>query len=164
MKLFLVQHGDAVIQEVDPQRPLSEQGKRDVETMARWLHQASVRADHVLHSGKRRAHQTAEMLAQVMTTGGSCSSLSGMAPNDPVEAVAATVAALSQDTVLVGHLPFMSRLASLLIGADPERGIVAFQPGSIVCLEKDRSGRFSVNWMLRPDVLPKGPDASHEDR
>lgn len=159
MKLFLVQHGDAVIQEVDPQRPLSEQGKRDIETLARWLRKASVRADHVLHSGKLRAQQTAEVLAKAMTTSGSCSNLSGMAPNDPAEAMVATVAALSQDTVLVGHLPFMSRLVSVLTGVDPERGIVAFQPASIVLLEKDRSGRFTINWMLRPDVLPKDPGA-----
>src|SRR5688572_29245639 len=37
MRLYLVQHGEAVPEQVDPQRPLSEAGRRDVQAMARLL-------------------------------------------------------------------------------------------------------------------------------
>ncbi|MFZ0257074.1 MAG: phosphohistidine phosphatase SixA [Gammaproteobacteria bacterium] len=155
MKLFLVQHGEAVSKDIDPQRPLSKQGEHDVEKMAALLNRAGIDVERVLHSGKRRAQQTAEVLAKAVTASGVCDDISGMAPHDPVEAFAESIATFTRDTALVGHLPFMSRLASRLVIRDPERAIVAFQPGSIVCLEGDPSGTFTISWMLRPELLAK---------
>jgi len=37
VRLYLVQHGEAVPEEVDPTRPLSEAGKLDVERLAWFL-------------------------------------------------------------------------------------------------------------------------------
>ena len=63
MRLYLVQHGDALPEQVDPERPLSAEGRRDVEAVARLLASAGTRAVRVAHSGKLRAQQTAEVLA-----------------------------------------------------------------------------------------------------
>lgn len=153
MKLFLVQHGDAVSKDIDPQRPLSERGQRDVEKIAVLLGQAGICAERVLHSGKPRAQQTALVLAKAVIVGGDCEPITGMAPNDPVDTFAKNLATWTEDTFLVGHLPFMSRLVSLLVVADQEREIVAYQPGSVVCLEQTQSGRWAVSWMVRPDLL-----------
>ena len=43
MKLYLVQHGQAVSKEEDPERPLSEQGREDVRRVATRLGEAGVR-------------------------------------------------------------------------------------------------------------------------
>ncbi len=37
MKLYLVQHGKALSKEADPQRPLSEEGIREVKKMAEFI-------------------------------------------------------------------------------------------------------------------------------
>jgi phosphohistidine phosphatase SixA len=63
MRLYLVQHGDAVPERLDPERPLSASGRREVQAVARLLADTGVRAAHVVHSGKLRAQQTAELLA-----------------------------------------------------------------------------------------------------
>ena len=39
--------------------------------------------------------------------------------------------------VLVDHLPFLDRLASLLVVGDADRSIVRFQMGGIVCLVRE---------------------------
>ena len=57
MKLYLTQHGLAVAKDVDPERPLSEQGRRDVRRLVDFLADAGVRVKQVLHSGKTRAEQ-----------------------------------------------------------------------------------------------------------
>ena len=38
MKLYLMQHGDALQKDVDPDRPLSPRGRRDIEKIAAFLH------------------------------------------------------------------------------------------------------------------------------
>ncbi len=46
MRLYLVQHGEAVTKAVDPDRPLSEQGRADVERLAIWMGAQGVEVDH----------------------------------------------------------------------------------------------------------------------
>ena len=111
MRLYLVQHGDAVPEQVDPQRPLSATGRREVEAIGRLLASAGVRLTRVVHSGKLRAEQTAELLAMACAPDHGVEASAGLSPNDPVKPVARTIASRPMDTMLVGHLPFMARLA-----------------------------------------------------
>ena len=42
MRLFLVQHGNALTKDMDPERGLSESGKQDVANVAAFLARGSV--------------------------------------------------------------------------------------------------------------------------
>jgi phosphohistidine phosphatase len=153
MKLYLVQHGEAVGKDVDPERPLSEQGEQDVAALAVFLQRASMTVGRLWHSGKLRARQTAELLAGKALRGASIEPVSGINPNDSVAVFAQDADVWEQDTLVVGHLPFLSRLVALLITGGAEREVVSFRPGTVVCLERDAADRWTVLWMLRPDLL-----------
>ncbi|NNG02890.1 MAG: phosphohistidine phosphatase SixA [Inquilinus sp.] len=153
MKLYLVQHGEAVAKEVDPERPLSDRGRQDVERLGRFLGDRGVRVSRVWHSGKTRARQTAERLAAAVAPGVEAEVRAGLAPNDPTEALAGTLGDGREDTMVVGHLPFMARLATRLVTTREDGPIVAYRPGSLVCLERDADGAWAVAWMLRPELL-----------
>ena len=163
MRLYLVQHGEALAKEQDPERPLSPRGRSDVARTARFLGQAGIRVTRIAHSGKTRARQTAELLADALLESGDCEARSGIDPKDPIEPLAEEAASLSHDTLLVGHLPFMGRLASRLVSPGGEQDAVAFQPGSVVCLERGAEGSWSLAWMIRPELLASpsraGPEA-----
>ena len=152
MKLYLVQHGDAVDRTVDPDRPLSEQGVHDVKAIAGVLRAAGIRVDRVWHSGKHRAGQTAAILAGVIAPSMTVEPVDGIRPNDAVAVFAEDADVWDQDTLVVGHLPFMARLVSLLVTGDPEQQLVNYSPGSVVCLER-RATHWIVSWMLRPDMF-----------
>jgi phosphohistidine phosphatase len=66
MRLYLVQHGEAVAEDVDPARPLSATGQSDVTKVARFLAASGLSVSQVLHSGKLRAEQTAALLAAAL--------------------------------------------------------------------------------------------------
>jgi phosphohistidine phosphatase len=153
MRLYLLQHGDAVPESVNRERPLSEKGRLDVKRLARFVGWSAFKARRILHSGKLRARQSAELVAPEMGEGAAPEAAPGLEPNDPVEPVAAQAAAWREDVLLVGHMPFLGRLAALLVCGDAERPVAAFQPGSMACLERDDSGRWSIAWMLRPELL-----------
>ena len=55
-----------------------------MQKMAEFLRTAGVTANEVQHSGKRRAEQTAEILAAAIA-GGRLRERSGLQPNDPIE-------------------------------------------------------------------------------
>ena len=153
MRIYLTQHGLAVPKDVDPDRPLSEQGREDARRLADFLNKAGIQVGQVLHSGKTRAEQTAAILAEALLPEGQAQAHAGLAPNDPLETLSAEIAFWSVDTLIVGHLPYLGRLASLLLVSDPDRPLLACQPGSMACLEKDAEGHWVLAWMVRPELL-----------
>ena len=163
MRVYLVQHAEAVPADENPDRPLSEKGRTDVQRVASFLAR-SVRVGRIVHSPKMRARDTAVVLAQALGPGGVVEeAASGLAPNDSVEVVADLIAGWSDDTMVVGHLPFMGRLAAYLVAGSEDADVVAFQPGTVACLERadgedaedgeGGEGDWTVAWMVRPGLL-----------
>ena len=66
MKLYLVRHGKACARDVDPERPLTHQGREDIRRLAAFLERAGIRVERVIHGGKLRAVRTAARLAEAM--------------------------------------------------------------------------------------------------
>jgi phosphohistidine phosphatase len=153
MDLFLMQHGEALAETDDPARPLSGAGRAAVERVAGRAQAAGVRVDRCLHSGKLRAEQTAMVLGGAV--GARIEARSGLAPNDPVVPVAQWLRGSVEDPsiALVGHLPFLDRLASLLIGDDENAHVIEFQMGGLVKLvPKQQGAGFAVAWALTPEI------------
>ncbi len=153
MKLYLVRHGEALAKEIDPDQSLSETGRANVERLAAFVGQRGVRAARILHSGKTRARQTAEILAEAMADAGACAARDGLAPNDPTAPVADAFAESQDDTVLVGHLPFLGDLAARLVVGSEGVIVAVFRPATMVCLEYGVGSGWYVAWMLRADML-----------
>jgi len=148
-----VQHGEARAEHEDPARPLSERGRRDVERVARAVARAGVRPARIAHSGKRRARETAELFAAALDPPGGVVEIGGLGPNDDPAVAARRAAGAAEHLMLVGHLPHLGRLASLLVLGDPARELVAFRMGGVVCLGRE-AGAWRVCWMLTPELVP----------
>lgn len=153
MKLYIVRHGDALPRERDPDCPLSARGRADAERLAGFLRAGGIRAARVVHSGKTRARQTADALARALTPGKESEARAGLDPNDPTDALVSEASRWTDDVALVGHLPFVGRLAARLVVGREDPGVAAFQPGSMLCLERDDDGVWTISWMLRPELL-----------
>ncbi len=154
MTLYLVRHAQALSKYEDPQRPLSDQGRADIRKVAAFLGaRGMVQVRRILHSGKLRARQTAEALAERLKATGSVSETDGLAPLDDPTVWAGCLADTDEDLMLVGHLPHMSKLAALLITGGADQPVVMFKPGGVVCLERDDEGRWSLRWMVVPELL-----------
>jgi phosphohistidine phosphatase len=153
MKLYLVQHGEACAKQVDPERPLTERGNADVDRLAAFLKQAGIRVERVIHSEKLRAVQTAEYLAQAIAPGVVPESSGIINPNDDPRAFDWQSDSWDHDTLVVGHLPFVAKLVSHLVVEDEDKPLTAWQPGSIVCLERADHTGWKINWMLTPELF-----------
>ena len=153
MRLYLVQHGDALPKDLDPKRPLSPKGRRDIARIGAELARPRLTIERIFHSGKLRAKESAETLCAALAERQSVEILAGLSPNDPVKTFMHKVEAWRKDVVVVGHLPFMSRLVGALVAGDEDACIVAFEPGSMVCVERDHEGCWHIVWMIRPDAF-----------
>jgi phosphohistidine phosphatase len=148
MKLLLVQHGEAVSDGSDARKPLSAEGVRDVRALASACRKAGLRARDIVHSGKLRAEQTAEILADALSL--PVRAVAGLDPLDPVKPVAHECEDWTEDRIIVGHMPFLGRLATLLLADHEDPPAVAFQRGGMVCLEKRGPREWCLLWTLFP--------------
>ncbi len=153
MKIYLVQHGNAVAKEANPERPLSEEGRREVERIAGFIKPLNISVCNLWHSPKTRAVQTAEILAGVIKSDGGVIEHEGLGPNDDVVKIRDEIVKRGEDIMIVGHLPFLGRLASLLITGSESAKVAAFQQGGTVCLESSEDNVFTICWMVTPELL-----------
>jgi len=153
MKLYLIQHGQATTEEVDPSRPLTTKGRSDVQKIASFLKGAGVGPSLILHSGKTRAQQTAEIITAQLGPDCHVREREGLAPSDPAKALANELSGMANDLMIVGHLPFLGKLVSLLMAGSESKNLVAFRQGGVVCLQRNEDQTWQVAWMVTPDLL-----------
>jgi phosphohistidine phosphatase len=77
----------------------------------------------------------------------------GLAPNDDITAIKDELVTAQQDTMIVSHMPFVSKLASLLLTGREFADTVAFRQGGIVALSSSEENQWQIEWMVIPDLL-----------
>ena len=158
MMLYLMQHAQAVPEEVDAQRPLSPEGREAIGRVAARAAQLALPVAHIYHSGKLRARQTAEVLGEALHLESVAEELDGLGPKAHAEPLARWLRVETQKQtvggmVLVSHQPLLERLASLLLTGDEEMGVVLIQYAALVALAPKGDGKhFAVQWMLTPEL------------
>ncbi|MBW2038050.1 MAG: phosphohistidine phosphatase SixA [Deltaproteobacteria bacterium] len=154
MNLYLVQHAEPKREEEDPQKPLSEKGWSDIGKVAAFIvEHTNIQVISIMHSGKTRARQTAEALAEHLNPPEGVKEAEGLESLADPSRWAQRLAETKEDIMLVGHLPHLSKLSAHLLCQDENKRIVNFQMGGIVCLGRDESGIWSVRWMVIPQIL-----------
>ena len=147
MLLFLVHHGDAVGPDVDPRRPLSAEGKAEVERLAAQAASLGARPTVVWHSGKLRAKQTAEAFWRACNALAEFSATRDLQPDDPPQWLRDRLRLETRDILIAGHFPYLPRLLALLITGG-EAGVV-FPPHGVVALETQDEGQtWQERWRL----------------
>jgi phosphohistidine phosphatase len=133
LRLYLVHHGNAVGPDVDPRRPLSPEGRAEVERLAAQAAGRGAMPAVVWHSGKLRAKQTAEAFWRACNALADLSATRDLQPDDPPQWMRDRLRAEARDILIAGHFPYLPRLLALLTSGGeagvsfPEHGIVALE-------------------------------------
>lgn len=149
MFLYLVRHGEAKNKDDDPDRSLSDQGMDDVNKVAHAMSKKNISVATIFHSGKKRAEQTSQIIAEAISATKGISDQEGLKPNDDPSLWLDKIESMDENIMLVGHLPHLDVLTSQLLG----RGSVRFSAGQAVCLEKDPNGRWTLRWTIAPNDI-----------
>lgn len=155
MALFLVQHGISAAKDIDPERGLTDQGSAETARIAQVAKGYGIRVGRIIHSGKKRAAQTASIYHDALSLQTPLEVVPGLNPLDDVRGFAEGIT-LEADLMVVGHMPFMQRLVGYLVAGSAEMKIYQFQNSGIVCLDADEQadGRLDwfIKWTLNPNI------------
>jgi len=152
MRVYLIQHGKAKSKEEDPERGLSEEGLHETRRTAEAFGRMDPEVYVVWHSGKLRARQTAEIVAEALGIPKRIMEHSNLAPMDDVRIVAKELEGSGHNIAITGHLPFLSKLAGILLTGRDGPEPVQFRNSGIVCLELGEKG-WNLPWAVTPDFF-----------
>lgn len=153
MLIYIMRHGDAVSQaKTDFQRPLSDYGRRQVQSMVLSL--MNKPPTRMLVSPYLRAQQTAEIIQCGLTKVGEglpFETVSYITPNDSADKVVDQLGEEAFERVLlVSHQPLVGSLLTLLV--EGHNMGCAVNTASILCLECEYlgAGQANLNWIKTP--------------
>lgn len=150
MRLYLIQHGISLPEEEDPEKSLGPQGKEQTQKVAEFLRTKNIKVDCIWHSTKMRAIQTAKIISNCIF----CLDVqekNDLNPLDSVEKFPDEIHALNKNLMIVGHLPFLQKLVSLLLAESEDFQFVTFKNSGAVCLEYSDS--WQIAWMVIPEII-----------
>lgn len=163
MDLYLLRHAVAVERgtagfEADHLRPLTAEGRVKMEEIAAGMAALELKFDVILTSPYVRAHQTAEIAAAALRQSKKLRHEPALqADRSPQEFVARLAGKLAEHERLlaVGHEPFLSSLATLLLGL-PGGAALVMKKGSLCKLTVSRfkpRPAAQLEWLLTPRQL-----------
>lgn len=160
MELYLMQHGMSLSKELDPEQPLSPVGRDQVEKSAQAARLMGLNVDLLITSPKKRAQQTAAMLAQALGY-----PASGIRVSEAVKAMTPPSVTLQYieelqqryelaRVCIVGHMPSIGEIVSTLITSD-SKAAVQIENAGLLRLDildfKRPAG--SLAWYMGPQQL-----------
>ena len=160
VNLYILRHGIAVDRgtlgfKTDADRPLTPKGKRQLRQIAEAMENMDVQFSLILSSPFVRARQTAEIVAKTLKLKKRLAFSDELTPAGDPKILIRQLNELkpaSENVLLVGHEPYLSRFISQLISGDPDMGI-DFKKGGLCKLETGmlRFGRCAtLAWLLTP--------------
>ncbi|MFT5701246.1 MAG: phosphohistidine phosphatase [Desulforhopalus sp.] len=155
MAIFLVQHGLSAPKDIDPEKGLSDFGREETNRIAQVAKGYKIPVQKIVHSGKKRAEQTAGIFHETLALETPIKSISGINPMDDAQSFAATLKP-KENLMVVGHMPFMERLVSFLTTGTENCRVFKFQNSGIVCLDMesgaDNEADWFIKWTLNPNI------------
>ncbi len=152
MRLYLVRHGEAAEQDNGGEPILSEWGKFEVEKTGTEIAERIDKLDIIFHSIKLRAQQTAKIIQTKLKFDATVpiNEMEGLKPNDSAEEIAEWAGQMQNDIMLVGHLPFMNKLAGILLKESEKSYSLSFGTASVASFERGDSGDWMLLWVFNP--------------
>lgn len=154
MKLYLMQHALAYSAAEEPERPLNLEGIVQAKAAARGIKRLGLAFDLIVASPKRRAHQTAALIAEgvrfpysdILTT-------STALPEHPPEGLLELLYREPPESriLVVGHLPQLAKLAASLM----QGGTLQIANAGLACFDLDQSRAAKLDFHLQAEHLAR---------
>ena len=138
MKIYMMQHGQPLPKEKDPERGLSEEGMRQINLSAKAMKKMGMKVDVICSSPKKRARQTAEIVAKELGYPIEKIKISSLFKplSPPADAISYLQSFTDKTIFIAGHLPSLAEIASELLSEGHIS--IQFQMGGVCEIEVEQ--------------------------
>ncbi|MFW6147787.1 MAG: SixA phosphatase family protein [Thermodesulfobacteriota bacterium] len=157
MEIYLMQHGLALPKEEDPEEGLSPEGDELIHASGKALSKMGIGFDAILASTKKRARQTAAIVAEeVAFPVGNIIETDKVKAKTPPEETIQVLAELSGCTkvLIAGHLPSLAEVTSFFLTGGSKAAVI-FENGGCCRIDVEELPTHSgkLRWYVTPEQL-----------
>ena len=134
MYLYLIQHARSKPVTEDPERGISSIGKKETLEICRYIKTEDIKTDEIWVSSKKRSQETADLITMNTSLENIIYEKDFLNPDDPVETAAKFINHRKKTIMIVGHLPFLSKLSSFLLTGSVNYQLIKYRNSGIVTL------------------------------
>ncbi len=152
MKVYLMQHALAYSADENPQRPLSPAGIAQAKAAAKGVKRLGLSFDLIVTSDKRRAHQTAALIAEgVRYPHSDIMTSEAVLPDCPPLALLDLLSKESPESsvLVVGHLPHLAKFSEHLL----QGGELLFENAGLASFDLTMSASAKLEYLLTAKQL-----------
>jgi phosphohistidine phosphatase len=153
MKIFLMRHGHAAANRYEAERPLSRQGEQQAARAGEFLVKIGEVPDIIIHSPLNRSKMTASGVAAASGGKSILERRDGLEPEDDASSFLSKILpefrAAGRKVMLVGHDPFISNFAKLLLTNSMAGLSLDFSRGTLLGAETIGPEADRMIWRLR---------------
>ena len=150
MYLYLMRHAQAKQKVEDPQCGITPKGEKATGQMADYFKKLQPRVREIWHSDKLRARQTADIMASRLGLREKLIEKPELSPMSDIFKIIEQLNPIENNLMIVGHLPHLARISSMLLSGDQEAEQIRFSNSAIVCLQREKQ-LWQLVWMVVPD-------------
>jgi phosphohistidine phosphatase len=150
MDLFILRHGKAGHssgEADDDKRALTPAGRKEIRTIARWMHREKIQFDVIASSPLVRASETAGIVARTLDLKDQVVIWKDLAPGGDLDTVCYSAAQTNsgENVLVIGHEPAMSALVGKIIS-----------PGGTASVMFSKGGLAKIRFFAFDDRKPSG--------
>ena len=134
MYLYLIQHARSKPVTEDPERGISSIGKKETMEICKYIKKSDIKIDEIWVSSKKRSQETADLITMNTSLENIIYEKDFLNPDDPVETAAKFINHRKKTIMIVGHLPFLSKLSSFLLTGSVNYQLIKYRNSGIVTL------------------------------
>lgn len=155
MNLYIVRHGDSLTNYPDKMRPLSDEGKKDIEKIGKLLRDNKISMEKIFTSPFLRAFQSAEIISKYLSSQIDIIETDNLLPEaDPKELISFLNANYSRSILIVSHQPLIGRLVASLIGCKNLQ--LEIKKGALLNIESANpvvEGGCVLKFLVYPEII-----------
>ena len=156
MRLYLLNHAHAVPREEVrdlSNRPLSDKGRYDPRTLAKFLSDNNEKVDRILHVDTSWTRENAQLLGQQLGGTKVEATAYPLQADDEITPFIEEVCSSTDNLLLAGPSNICLKSISQLWSGRQEPYVASFANGVCACLERSSDGTWALQWMSRPEHL-----------
>jgi phosphohistidine phosphatase SixA len=156
MRLYLINHAQAVSRDEAQdlsKRPLSDKGRRDTRSLAKFLKENGEKVDRILHVDTSWTLENAQLLGQQLGGVKVEATAYPLQADDDIAPFIDEVSACADNVALAGPSKICFKSISQLLAGRQEPYVASFVNGVCACLERADDGTWAIQWMSRPEHL-----------
>lgn len=137
MRFIIVRHGEAVHKFEDDGRRLTAKGRKEADSVGRYLKISNVNPRFIIHSSKQRSLESAMRISEILNLPDRLHFEKNAGPDGDLRDIIDLVMNTEDSVILVSHIPLVNRISNFLLSDNDYRSALGFDTGSVLILDRE---------------------------